>query len=134
MSSEQARSMAERIARRISANALPDKPVSKSSSEVSSELAAIRENLSHLQNRLIQIESKIGGSSSNSHSDQIANARIHSPWLAGVNPSHPSQERFGIEEAVVSELVDFFHNEKTCSVEPGGKPCDHCAMCSSRGF
>jgi hypothetical protein len=35
---------------------------------------------------------------------------------------------------VVSELVDFFHNEKTCSVEPGGKPCDHCAMCSSRGF
>ena len=29
MSSEQATSMAERIARRISANALPDKPVSK---------------------------------------------------------------------------------------------------------
>ena len=134
MSSEQARSMAERIARRISANALSDKPVSKSGSEVSSELAAIRENLSQLQNRLIQIESKIGGSSSDSHSDQVANSRIHSPWLAGVNASHPSQERFGVEEAVVSELVDFFHNEKTCSVEPGGKPCDHCAMCSSRGF
>jgi len=134
MSSEQARSMAERIARRISANALSDKPVSKPGSEVSSELAAIRENLSQLQNRLIQIESKIGGSSSDSHSDQVANARIHSPWLAGVNASHPSQERFGVEEAVVSELVDFFHNEKTCSVEPGGKPCDHCAMCSSRGF
>ncbi|HZJ47306.1 MAG TPA: hypothetical protein VFD63_26245 [Pyrinomonadaceae bacterium] len=134
MSSEQARSMAERIARRISANALSDKPVSKPGTEVSSELAAIRENLSQLQNRLIQIESKIGGSSSDSHSDQVANARIHSPWLAGVNASHPSQERFGVEEAVVSELVDFFHNEKTCSVEPGGKPCDHCAMCSSRGF
>jgi len=134
MSSEQARSMAERIARRISANALPERSVSKSSSEVSSELAAIRENLSQLQNRLIQIESKIGGSSPNSHSDQLANGRIHSPWLSGVNPSHPSQERFDVEEAVVSELVDFFHNEKTCSVEPGGKPCDHCAMCSSRGF
>jgi|SRR5678815_1076934 len=134
MSSEQARSMAERIARRISANALSDEPVSKPGTEVSSELAAIRENLSQLQNRLIQIESKIGGSSSDSHSDQVANARIHSPWLAGVNASHPSQERFGVEEAVVSELVDFFHNEKTCSVEPGGKPCDHCAMCSSRGF
>lgn len=60
----------------------------------------------------------------------------HSPWLAGVNASvsHASQEKFGVEEAVVSELVDFFEKEKTCSVEPGGKPCDHCAMCSSRGF
>ena len=60
----------------------------------------------------------------------------HSPWLAGVNAgiSHPSQEKFGVEEAVVSELVDYFEKEKTCSVEPGGKPCDHCAMCSTRGF
>jgi len=73
------------------------------------------------------------------------------PWLApfsrvthlansqstiGNPPSmdHPSQERFGIEEAVVSELVEFFENEKQCSVDPSGKPCDHCAMCSSRGF
>ena len=60
--------------------------------------------------------------------------RTHSPWLAGVNASHPSLERFGVEEATVSELVDFFQNEKACSLEPGGKPCDHCAMCSSRGF
>jgi hypothetical protein len=70
-----------------------------------------------------------------------------SPWLAPFsrandqgavqNPqtaSHPSQERFGVEEAVVSELVEFFENEKQCSVDPSGKPCDHCAMCSSRGF
>jgi hypothetical protein len=49
-------------------------------------------------------------------------------------PSHPSQERFGVEEATVKELVEFFESEKKCSVEPGGKPCDHCAMCSSRGF
>lgn len=48
--------------------------------------------------------------------------------------SHPSQERFGVEEATVSELVEFFENEKQCSVDPSGKPCDHCAMCSSRGF
>jgi hypothetical protein len=134
MSSEQARSMAERIARRISADASAAKAVPRSNFEVSSELAAIRENLSQLQNRLIQIESKIGTASSASQSDQIASSRIHSPWLAGVNTSHPSQERFGVEEAAVSELVDFFHNEKTCTVEPGGKPCDHCAMCSSRGF
>jgi hypothetical protein len=31
-------------------------------------------------------------------------------------------------------LVEFFESEKKCSVEPAGKPCDHCAMCSSRGF
>ncbi len=48
--------------------------------------------------------------------------------------SHPSQERFGVEEAAVSELVEFFENEKQCSVDPSGKPCDHCSMCSSRGF
>jgi hypothetical protein len=70
-----------------------------------------------------------------------------SPWLAPFarsnqrelvpNPqiaSHPSEERFGVEEAAVSELVEFFENEKQCSVDPSGKPCDHCAMCSSRGF
>jgi len=49
-------------------------------------------------------------------------------------PTHPSQERFGIDEAAVSELVEFFENEKKCSVDPSGKPCDHCSMCSSRGF
>ena len=49
-------------------------------------------------------------------------------------PAHPSQERFGVEEATVAELVEFFENEKKCAVEPGGKPCDHCSMCSSRGF
>jgi hypothetical protein len=60
----------------------------------------------------------------------------HSPWVRDFNsaPDHPSQERFGIEEATVAELVEFFENEKKCSVEPGGKPCDHCSMCSSRGF
>jgi hypothetical protein len=59
-----------------------------------------------------------------------------SPWLRDFNNAadHPSQERFGIEEATVAELVEFFESEKKCSVEPGGKPCDHCSMCSSRGF
>lgn len=60
----------------------------------------------------------------------------HSPWVRDFNsaPDHPSQERFGVEEATVTELVEFFENEKKCSIDPGGKPCDHCAMCSSRGF
>jgi hypothetical protein len=59
------------------------------------------------------------------------------PQSAILNPptvDHPSQERFGIEEATVAELVEFFEKEKKCSVDPSGKPCDHCAMCNSRGF
>jgi hypothetical protein len=117
MSSDQARLMAERIARRVGAGS-----VQGSNTDLSSELSAIRVTLNELQNRLIQIESR------------VSSPTVHSPWLAGVNASHPSQERFGVEEATVSELVDFFQNEKTCTLEPGGKPCDHCAMCSSRGF
>ena len=105
--------MAERIARRMAGN--PAAP-QRGSSDIASELAAMRASLNELQNRLIQIESKVTA------------PRLHSPW------DHPSLERFGVEEATVSELVDFFQSEKACSLESGGKPCDHCAMCSSRGF
>lgn len=60
----------------------------------------------------------------------------HSPWSRDFNPApaHPSQEQFGIAEATVAELVEFFESEKKCAIEPGEKPCDHCSMCSSRGF
>ena len=134
MSADQAREIAERIARRV--GGAPARP---KDGDIVSELAAVRATLDQLQNKLVQIESKVGASVSlganvsNSSSGPGA-PRVHSPWLAGVNADHPSTERFGIEEATVSELVDFFQNEKACSLEPGGKPCDHCAMCSSRGF
>jgi hypothetical protein len=133
MSSEvdQARLMAERIAKRVSSQRGSARE--SVSSDIASELAAMRTSLSELQNRLIQIESKVGAGNTRSTSS-IAAPQMHSPWLAGVNASHPSQERFGVEEATVSELVDYFQNEKACSMEPGGKPCDHCSMCSSRGF
>jgi len=110
---DQARVMAERIARRVAARPVAQAP--SVGGDVASELAAMRASLSELQDRLVQIEAKIDA------------PRVHSPW-------HPSLDRFGVEEATVSELVDFFQNEKACSLEPGGKPCDHCAMCSSRGF
>ena len=110
---DQARLIAERIARRVSGNS--SAPESRGG-DLSAELAAVRAGLNELQNRLVQIEERVGSV-----------PRVHSPW-------HPSLDRFGVEEATVSELVDFFQTEKQCSVEPGGKPCDHCAMCSSRGF
>lgn len=122
MSADQAREIAERVARRVGGAAATPK-----ATDIGSELAAVRATLNELQNRLIQIESKVGSSGP-------AQPRVQSPWLGGLNPTHPSMERFGVEEAAVSELVDYFQNEKACSLEPGGKPCDHCAMCSSRGF
>jgi hypothetical protein len=142
MSEDQARLIAERIARRVSDTPSSNRPVQNGTSDISAELAAMRATLGQLQDRLIQIESKVKSSNpvtGYSQSNAVSSPRIpltHSPWLAGVNATvmHPSQERFGVEEATVSELVDYFQNEKTCSVEPGGKPCDHCAMCSSRGF
>ena len=112
---DQARLIAERIARRVASGAAPT--AASSSSDVATELAAVRASLNELQSRLVQIEARVGTA-----------PRVHSPW------QHPSLDRFGVEEATVSELVDFFQNEKQCSIEPGGKPCDHCAMCSSRGF
>ena len=118
MSSDQAREIAQRIARRVNTRA-PDVKDTVGT-DISAELAAVRTTLNELQNRLIQIESK------------VSTPRVQSPWLGSVG--HPSMDRFGVEEATVSELVDFFQNEKACSLEPGGKPCDHCAMCSSRGF
>src|SRR3989449_1230168 len=71
--------------------------------------------------------------SQSSHASKETNPQsaIRNPQFL---PAHPSQERFGVEEAAVSELVEFFENEKKCSVDPSGKPCDHCAMCSGRGF
>jgi hypothetical protein len=138
MSSEldQARLIAERIAQRVSPQTPAQRPAQNGSSDIIAELAAMRASLGQLQDRLIQIEAKVtSGRREDGPSTGIRVPPTHSPWLAGVNAAaHPSQERFGVEEATVSELVDFFQKEKTCSVEPGGKPCDHCAMCSSRGF
>ncbi len=159
---DHAREIAERIARRVSSDnpsqpgrAQPT-PTLHAKPELTAELAAVRAGLSELQRKIAQLEAKVSSESSDGPTDlsssttqrpmsnisyPVSNTRrpallTHSPWLAGVNAgvSHPSQERFGVEEAVVSELVDYFEKEKICSVEPGGKPCDHCAMCSSRGF
>jgi len=140
--SDQAREIAERVARRLSDGTSGNRP----RAHVSSELAAVRAGINELQRKLAQLEAKVTSDpitrpDSITQPSMISSGRrsapsTHSPWLAGINTSysHPSEEKFGVEEATVSELVDFFEKEKLCSIEPGGKPCDHCAMCSSRGF
>ena len=142
--SDQARLIAERVARRLSDSPTSSPLKENASHNLSGELAAMRSGLNELQKRLAQIESKVRASEETTSGSTYVNPAptsrpvplTHSPWLAGVNASiaHPSQEKFGVEEATISELVDFFEKEKACSLEPGGKPCDHCAMCSSRGF
>lgn len=150
-SSEQdrVRELAERVTRRLS-----QEPGQGGGHEVGEgELAALRASLSEIQRRLAEIESHLahgetggqsarGGPPPNPSGVQQptpppAATPARSTWLSGTYvpaTSHPSQEQFsGIGEAV-SELVELFEREKTCSVEPGGKPCDHCGMCSARGF
>jgi hypothetical protein len=148
MSSEQdrVRELAERVARRLADSARGE----SSSSSEGGEMDALRESLSEIQRRLARIEARMtqGGATEQPapQSREGASTRqqptphttpTRSTWLSGTYvpaTSHPSQEQFtGIGEAV-SELVEFFEREKTCTVEPGGKPCDHCGMCSSRGF
>jgi hypothetical protein len=152
-SSEQdrVRELAERVARRLS-----DEPTraARSGAGEGGELASLRASLAEIQRRLEGIESHLAHDereSAAASQPAASPARQNSPsssrtstttptrsmWLSGTYvpaTQHPSQEQFtGIGEAV-SELVEFFEREKTCTVEPGGKPCDHCGLCSSRGF
>ena len=150
---EQARALAERIAARLAHEPERTAPAD-GSADVGHELAALRASLGEMQQRLAHIESHV------THADDCAEETHAAPPRATANTAtqfnnspiqsapvppqwtsstyipvvqHPSQERFGIGEAV-EELVDYFEREKTCNVEPGGKPCDHCSMCSARGF
>jgi hypothetical protein len=149
---DQARQLAERIARRLAQHNNQESPATSAkdaSADVGEELAAMRLSLTELQQKLAHIESHLTreerATNSPTHgARRDANrtlaaqppGKIQSPWLSGmyVPAAHPSQERFGVEEDAVSELVDYFEREKTCNLEPGGKSCDHCSMCSSRGF
>ena len=155
MSSEQdqARLLAERIARRVSHGHTESRAaLVETRTDIGQELSGMRASLEELQKRLARIESQVSRSGDDTrqeepwaesrergsarHEASQAGVATRSPWLSGmyVPAAHASQERFGVEEAAVSELVDFFEGEKRCELEPGGKPCDHCAMCSTRGF
>lgn len=149
---EQARLLAERIARRVSQSHSDAAPrPERSHNEIGAELSAMRASIDDLRQKLVHLESRLthdeddalrpsraGEQAGSRRQAAIAStsSNTRAPYLSGmyVPAGHPSQERFGVEEATVSELVDFFEGEKNCELEPGDKPCDHCSMCSSRGF
>ena len=84
---------------------------------------SLRSSLEKINQRLDKIESQIALQNSN-------------PQSAIRNPQsfHISQEKFKSLEEIADEIIANLENEKACPYEPTGKPCDHCAMCSSRGF
>jgi hypothetical protein len=101
-------------------------------------------NLADKIAQLISTESKKADLSSLFASIEKLNHRLDKleaekePHLLSIIPhlsaGHPSQERFAVAEAVADAVFDARSKEKACTFEPNGKPCDHCAMCSSRGF
>ena len=161
---DQIRAVAERIARRLAKDATAEDPVrAAGGANVAVELAALRIELAELRKKLAHIESHIthdktcaeghevgepqrrdrqggedwrdrqGGESSALDNRMPLSSSTYIPAVKAPRATHPSGERFGVGEAV-SELVNFFEREETCRMEPGDKPCDHCAMCSTRGF
>jgi hypothetical protein len=152
---DKVRSIAERIASRL--GGAGDSRVGQSTRERSDanggdDVTQLREALREMQQRLARIESRVGnvgagrathhdgpvalsqpGAQSQTRGESQSRAPQQLLSSTYVPATHPSQERFAIDDAV-TELVDFFEKEKVCSVEPGGKPCDHCALCSTRGF
>ena len=54
--------------------------------------------------------------------------------ISNLKSFHPSLDKFAIAEAVADQIFAGQGAEKACTFEPNGKPCDHCSMCSSRGF
>ncbi len=99
-------SVAEKIARLLESETQPN------------DLAALFASIEKINHRLDKLE--------NSSNPQSA---IRNPQLP-----HPSVEKFSVAEAIADEIFAGIHKEKACTFEPNGKPCDHCAMCSSRGF
>ena len=83
------------------------------------DISAVLARLDNIDARLDRLESNI------SPTQQAEISRL---------PFHPSTDRFAIAEAIADEIFGNTQKEKTCSFEPNGRPCDHCSMCSSRGF
>jgi hypothetical protein len=161
-SSEQdrVRELAERVARRLADSPRAEGGAGGGNelAALRASLSEIQQRLAHIESHITHGEDCVRGAKPAGQTDDAAarqgfstalspppsqrpaatpQAQSRPTWLSGTYvpaTSHPSGEQFaGLGEAV-SELVEFFEGEKTCTVEPGGKPCDHCGLCSARGF
>ncbi len=85
------------------------------------DLSAMRASIEKINQRLDGIEHNIAATTLDSRFSTLAT-------------SHPSQQKYDIIEAIADEVFENMHEEKACTFEPNGKPCDHCSMCNSHGF
>jgi hypothetical protein len=106
MTSLETRKLAERIAKILEAE--PQQ----------SDLASLFASIEKINHRLEKLEA----------SSNPPSAIRNSPT------THPSLDKFDVAEAMADEIFAGIQREKACTFEPNGKPCDHCAMCNSRGF
>ena len=112
MPNEATQQLAEKIALLLQGN-----------EQESSDFSVIRASLEKINARLDKIE------------DKINSPQIHpSSFILHPPTAHPSREKFTNLEELADEIINNLQNEKACPYEPSGKPCDHCAMCNSRGF
>jgi hypothetical protein len=84
----------------------------------SNELASIAASLDRINERLDKLEA----------TSFVPQSEFRNP-----QSNHPSLEKFSIAEAIADQIFAGVNKEKACTFEPS-KPCDHCSMCSSRGF
>jgi hypothetical protein len=66
--------------------------------------------------------------------DKLEAAAIPHSAVPNSRSAHPSLEKFDVAEAIADDIFAGLQKEKACTFEPNGKPCDHCAMCNTRGF
>jgi hypothetical protein len=117
MTNESTQKLAERIALLLQ---------QESDEKPKDDFSALQASLEKINQRLDKIESRLD--------TQNSKGAHPSSFVLHPSNSHPSQEKFAIDEAVVNEILEHFQKEKACTFEPNGKPCDHCAMCNTRGF
>ena len=81
----------------------------------------LRSSLEKINRRLDEIEAQV---------------TLNNPKFAiqNLQSNHSSQDKFANLEELANEITNGLKDEKACPFEPAGKPCDNCAMCSSRGF
>jgi hypothetical protein len=82
-----------------------------------SDLKAVKESIDRINTRL----------------DKLESAAFKSAAQHPIPITHPSQDRFAVAEAIADSIFGPEAKEKACTFEPD-RPCDHCSMCSSRGF
>ncbi len=109
MENANTQNLAERIAQLLQEN------------EKGSDDDFLRSSLEKINQRLDKIESQF----------QVPSSKFQVPSSKSL---HASQEKISSLEEIADEIIANLQNEKACPYEPTGKPCDHCAMCSSRGF